>query len=84
MAGYIIINDDKGTDGLRMNMRRTMMRGGSSAMMRGGEHPAEHYYKMGYRHGWEDKDDEEMAMRHGDEYDLMDFRRMRDSRGRFI
>ena len=82
MAGYIIINDDKGADGLRMNMRRTMMRGGSSAMMNDGHHSTSEAYKMGYRHGWEDSDD--MALRHGDEYDLMDFRRMRDSRGRFV
>lgn len=75
--GYIILNTDREDEmsGLRSNMRRSMMRhDGTMPMMRGGDKTAEHYYKMGYRHAvedWEDENDE-------------NYRRMRDSRGRFI
>lgn len=78
--GYIIL-DKEGEDGgkMRENMRRTMMRSGGNVMMRGtgmGNH--ESAYRMGYRHGWEDSEDEMMKD------DGEQFRRMRDSRGRFI
>ena len=75
--GYIILNTDREDEmsGLRSNMRRSMMRhDGTMPMMRGGDKTAEHYYKMGYRHAVEDWEDE------NEEH----YRRMRDSRGRFI
>jgi hypothetical protein len=80
--GYIIL-DREGEDGgkMRENMRRNMRGGyryeGHSPMMRGGD-SWEHGYRMGYRHGWEDSEDDMMKD------DGEKFRRMRDSRGRFI
>ena len=74
--GYIIINRDE--DGIRREMRRSMRSGyryeGSTPMMRGRE-DSDRIYRMGYRHGWED---------HEDEIDDPDFRRQRDSRGRYM
>ena len=74
--GYIFV--DRGDDGehMRQQMRRTM-RGnyrhdGTMPMMHGGD-SWEHGYRMGYKHGWEDSEDDEMEMR-----------RSRDSRGRFV
>ena len=65
--------------GMRENMRRTMMRSGGNVIMRGtGMENQESAYRMGYRHGWEDGEDEMMKD------DSERFRRMRDSRGRFI
>ena len=64
---------------MRENMHSTVMRSGSNVIMRGtgmGNH--ESAYRMGYRHGWEDSEDEMMKD------DSERFRRMRDSRGRFI
>lgn len=71
--GYIIINrDEEEMGGLRQNMRRTMMRGGSSAMMRHHEgYDNDKMYETGFRHGWEDAEEEH-------------YRRMRDSRGRYM
>lgn len=76
--GYLIINNDKKDDGMRREMRRSM-RGnyrheGYPPMMRG-EDEGERMYRMGYRHGWED---------HADDMDEMDYRRQRDSRGRYM
>lgn len=73
--GYLIINKDE--DGMRQEMRRNM-RGGSyrydgHTSMRDDKYG--HGYRMGYRHGWED---------HEDEMDDMDYRRARDSRGRYV
>lgn len=76
--GYIIL-DKEGEDGgkMRENMRRNMRGGyryeGHSPMMRGGD-SWEHGYRMGYRHGWED---------HEDDVDE-NYRRQRDSRGRYM
>lgn len=76
--GYLVIErDNENMDGMRANMRKTMMRGGSSAMMHHGDSSHEHMYRMGYRHGWEDSE-------HDYDDDGMYFRRMRDSRGRYI
>lgn len=80
--GYIIINDDKDMDGMRSNMRRSMRGGGNyrhygttPTMHHGSDDKSwEHGYRMGYKHGWEDSEEEE------DEH----YRRARDSRGRFI
>lgn len=77
--GYLVIErDNENMDGMRANMRKTMMRGGSSAMMRHDGHSSEHMYRMGYRHGWEDREQD------AEDGDDMYFRRMRDSRGRYI
>jgi len=80
--GYIIINDEKDGGTMRSNMRRTMARYGENyrhyetmPMMR--QHHDDEYrrgYETGFRHGWEDHEDE------SEEH----YRRMRDSRGRFI
>ena len=81
MSGWIFIDkdDEHGKQQMRSNMR-SMMRGGyrnyggSSAMMRGDYSEG---YRMGYKHGWEDKEDDWMDE---DEH----YRRSRDSRGRFM
>lgn len=73
---YLILNKDD--EGMRHEMRRNM-RGGSYRygssypMMRGDNY--EHGYRMGYKHGWEDSEDE---------MDDTQMRRARDSRGRYI
>lgn len=73
--GYIILNTDRDDEmsGLRSNMRRTMMRHtGTSPMMRHHEeYEPEKMYEMGFRHGWEDAEEEH-------------YRRGRDSRGRYV
>ena len=62
---------------MRDNMRRSMRSGGvhhlggSSAMMHGDD--KEYWYRMGYRDGYDAGGEDEA-----------DFRRMRDSRGRFV
>lgn len=71
--GWIFVDKEKGDDdNMRHQMRRNM-RGGyrTHDYHQGDEY--EHGYRQGYKHGWEDKDDDEM-----------DYRRSRDSRGRFI
>ncbi len=76
---YVIINrDEDDMMGLRSQMRRNYRGGeyrnygGSSAMMRNDGSMREHYYKMGYRHAMEDMEDDEQ------------YRRQRDSRGRYV
>ena len=77
---YIVINkEEKDADGMRQNMRRYMrggyrQEGGAPVMRDDRERELEHHYKMGYKHGWEDHEDEM-----GEQY-----RRSRDSRGRFM
>lgn len=71
--GYLIINKDN--DGLREEMRRNYRMGsyrheGYSPMMRHDGRDYEEGYRMGYRHAMEDSDEE--------------YRRARDSKGRFI
>ena len=56
---------DKEKDGSQGQMRSGDM------YMRGDEY--EHGYRMGYKHGWEDSDEEDM-----------EYRRSRDSRGRYM
>ena len=74
--GYIFVDkESEGGGKMRQQMRRSM-RGGYrhdsySPMMRGGDY--EQGYRMGYKHGWEDSEDDEMEMR-----------RARDSRGRYV
>ena len=79
--GYIVINkDEKDAEGMRQNMRRYMRGGyrydGGARMMRDdrADRDYEHHYKMGYKHGWEDHEDEMDA----------EYRRARDSRGRYV
>lgn len=81
MGGYIFIDreDEQSNQQMRQNMRNNMRRGyrnygGSSAMMRDDESYRQGYHQ-GYKEGWEDS-----------EYDMNEenFRRQRDSRGRFM
>ena len=76
--GYLIINKDKEGGDLRRNMRRSMRGGyhhdGEMPMMRD-DREWEHGYRMGYKHGWDDSEDE-MEEEH--------YRRARDSRGRYV
>lgn len=78
--GYIFVDKGDGeSSGMRHQMRRSMRGGyhheGYSPMMREHNDGYEHGYRMGYKHGWED---------HEDEMDGVDYRRQRDSRGRFV
>lgn len=75
--GYIFVDREKsGGEEMRSQMRRNMRDGsyrhdGYMPMMRH-ESDYEHGYRMGYKHGWEDSDED------------MEYRRARDSRGRFV
>ena len=70
--GYIFVDKESGGDSkMREHMRRSM-RGGYSPMMHHEGDNYEHGYRLGYRHGWEDNEDD------------MEMRRSRDSRGRYI
>ena len=73
--GYIFVDKDNegGSQQMRQQMRRNMRGGNYSPMMRSGG-GYEHGYRMGYKHGWEDSEDE---------MDEMEYRRQRDSRGRY-
>lgn len=75
MAWIFVDKDDEGGSGdrLRSHMRRSMRGGGYRHHHIGDESEYERGYRYGYKHGWEDSDD-----------DGMDYRRSRDSRGRFI
>lgn len=75
--GYIIINrDEDEMGGMRSNMRR-MMRGGyrygemRPSMRREDGYDHDKMYELGFRHGWEDSEDEH-------------YRRSRDERGRYV
>ena len=77
--GYIFIDreDEQSQSKMRQQMRRNMRSGGyhdsGSTQMRGNYNEG---YRMGYAHGWQDKEDE------WDDED-MEYRRRRDSRGRY-
>ena len=75
--GYIFI-DKEGDESLRTHMRRNM-RGGTYYRHEHEKEERDYHdgYRMGYRHGWEDHD-EELGR------EEMRYRRERDSRGRFI
>ena len=78
--GYIFIDKDEdgGMEKMRRNMRRNM-RGGDyryPMMRHHGEDGYEHGYRKGYEHGWEDHE-HDMDEEH-------EYRRRRDSRGRYI
>jgi hypothetical protein len=75
MAGWIFVDKEKDGGEMRQQMRRSMRGGyrydGTTPMMH--EDKWEHGYRMGYKHGWEDSEDDEMEMR-----------RTRDNRGRYM
>lgn len=68
-----------GMEKMRKQMRRNMRGGGGYRypMMRHGDDGYEHGYRQGYKEGWEDHENEMMD-------DDMEYRRRRDSRGRYI
>lgn len=68
---------DKESEGdMRQQMRRSM-RGGSGYRNYGsGSGNYREGYRQGYKHGWEDSEDDDM--------EEMEYRRRRDSRGRFM
>ena len=76
--GWIFVDKDSDSGSkMRQQMRRSM-RGGSyrydgGSSMRGDSY--EHGYRQGYKHGWEDSEDD---------MDDMEMRRSRDSRGRYV
>jgi len=71
--GWIFVDRESGESGdMRSSMRRSM-RGGYRRVDYHGGDEYERGYRHGYRHGWEDGEDDES-----------DYRRGRDSRGRFI
>lgn len=78
MAWIFVDKGSEGNEEMRSQMRRNMRGeshlGGYSPVVRGGSY--EHGYRMGYRHGWEDSEREEI--------DGVEMRRARDSRGRFM
>lgn len=78
MAWIFVDKEGEGSqEKMRQQMRRNMRGGyrydGSSPMMRSGGY--EHGYRMGYKHGWEDSEED---------MDDMEYRRSRDSRGRYM
>lgn len=78
IMAWIYIDKESGGSDMRSQMRRNMrsypqMMHKHASMGEGGYQEG---YRQGYKHGWEDKEDEEM--------DSVEFRRMRDSRGRFM
>lgn len=75
MALLIINKNDK--EQMRSEMRDSMRRGGMASYRNYGSvrDEVEHSYREGYRHGWEDSEND-----WADEH----YRRARDSRGRFV
>lgn len=80
--GYIFVDRESesggGMEKMRQQMRRNMrggnMRGGSGS----GSGNYRDGYRQGYKHGWEDHEDEWL------EDDEVEYRRRRDSRGRYM
>ena len=75
--GWIFVDKDSegGKEQMRQQMRRSMRGGGSyRTYSSGGNYrdEYEHGYRQGYKHGWEDSEDDDM-----------EYRRGRDSRGRY-
>lgn len=74
-----IFVDKEGESGeMRQQMRRNMRSGGYRGMNYRNYGDGSSYrdgYRQGYKHGWEDNEDE---------MDDMEYRRARDSRGRFV
>lgn len=78
MAWIFVDKEEEGggQQQMRSQMRRNMRSGGYHSDMRDGSSYRDGY-RQGYKHGWEDKEDE---WGHED----MEYRRLRDSRGRYI
>lgn len=80
--GYIFVDKESeggGMEKMRQQMRRNMRNGGGyRGGNSGGSGNYRDGYRQGYKHGWEDKEDEWM------EDDEMEYRRRRDSRGRYM
>ena len=75
MAWIFVDKDSEGGEQqMRSQMRRSMRGGGYRSY--GGGNSYRDGYRQGYKHGWEDKEE--------DWSDDMEYRRSRDSRGRFI
>ena len=77
---FVDKEEESGGDKMRKQMRRNMRGGGYRyPMMRHhDEGDYDHGYRMGYKHGWED---------HAHDWDADDdveYRRRRDSRGRYM
>lgn len=72
---FVDKEEEGGKDKMRSQMRRSM-RGGSyrSGSIYGGGSNYRDGYREGYRHGWEDSEDDED----------MEYRRRRDSLGRYM
>lgn len=80
MAWIFVDKEDGGSqEKMRQQMRRSMRSGGyrSYGGTSGGSGNYRDGYRQGYKHGWDDK---EMEM----EDDDMEYRRQRDSRGRYM
>ena len=79
--GYIFVdreNEGGGMEKMRQQMRRNMRGGGYRGGSNSGSGNYRDGYRQGYKHGWEDKEDEWM------EDDEIEYRRRRDSRGRYM
>lgn len=77
MAWIFVDKDGQGGE-MRQQMRRNMRGDGYRGMNYRNYGNGSNYrdgYKQGYKEGWED---------HEDEMDDMEYRRSRDSRGRFV
>lgn len=77
---WIFVDKDSESGGsqqqMRSQMRRNMRSGGYRSY--GGGNSRDDYrdgYRQGYKHGWEDKEEDD---------DDMEYRRSRDSRGRYV
>ena len=74
MAWIFVDKESESGGQMRSQMRRNM-RGGYRNYGGGNYRDEyEHGYRQGYKHGWEDKEDDED----------MEYRRGRDSRGRYV
>lgn len=76
---WIFVDKEDGSGSekkMRQQMRRNMRGGGNYRYGTSGNDYRDGY-RQGYKHGWEDKEDDE-------EMDDMDYRRSRDSRGRYM
>ena len=77
--GWIFVDKEsgEGKGQMRDTMRTQMRRGGYRTYGGGSVNMRDHYeqgYREGYKHGWEDSEDENEE----------NYRRGRDSRGRFM
>lgn len=79
--GYIFVdreNEGGSMEKMRQQMRRNMRGGGYRGGSNSGSGNYRDGYRQGYKHGWEDKEDEWM------DDEEMEYRRRRDSRGRYM